>query len=60
MRIVNQGYLPRHYLTASYAKLVRSYVNDYLKEEIAAEALVKNLPAFSNFLAAALSDLRPP
>ena len=57
VRAVNQGCLPRHYLSPSYEKLVRSYVNDYLKEEIAAEALVRNLPAFSNFLAAAaLSD----
>lgn len=57
VRMINQGHLPRHYLSASYERLVRSYVNDYLKEEIAAEALVRNLPAFSNFLAAtALSD----
>ena len=56
-RMVNHGYLPRHYLSTTCDKLVRSYVNDYLKEEIAAEALVRNLPAFSNFLsAAALSD----
>ncbi len=57
VRMINHGYLPRHYLSQSYEKLVRSYVNDYLKEEIAAEALVRNLPAFSHFLsAAALSD----
>ena len=57
VRMINHGYLPRHYLNPSYEKLVRSYVNDYLKEEIAAEALVRNLPAFSSFLnAAALSD----
>ena len=57
IRMMNHGYLPRHYLSSSYEKLIRSYVNDYLKEEIAAEALVRNLPAFSNFLAAAaLSD----
>ena len=57
MRMINHGCLPRHYLNPSYEKLVRSYVNDYLKEEIAAEGLVRNLPAFSNFLAAAaLSD----
>ena len=58
VRMINQGYLPRHYLASSYERLTRSYVNDYLKEEIAAEALVRNLPAFSNFLAAAaLSDM---
>ena len=57
VRMINQGYLPRHYLSASYARLVRSYINDYLKEEIAAEALVRSLPVFSSFLsAAALSD----
>ena len=56
-RAVNQGYLPRHYLSSSYEALVRSYVGDYLKEEIKEEALVRNLPAFSAFLAAAsLSD----
>jgi predicted AAA+ superfamily ATPase len=57
VRMLNHGYLPRHYLRSSYEKLVRSYVNDYLKEEIAAEGLIRNLPAFSSFLrAAALSD----
>jgi predicted AAA+ superfamily ATPase len=57
VRMINQGYLPRHYLSPSSIRLVRSYINDYLKEEIAAEALVRNLPAFSSFLsAAALSD----
>lgn len=56
-KMLNQGYLPKHYLTSAHERLVRSYVNDYLKEEIAAEALVRNLPTFSNFLAAAaLSD----
>ena len=49
-RAVNQGWLPRHYLTDDYRPLVRSYVNDYLKEEIAAEGLVRNLPDFADFL----------
>jgi predicted AAA+ superfamily ATPase len=57
VRMLNQGYLPRHYLSDSHERLLRAYINDYLKEEIAAEALVRNLPAFSNFLrAASLSD----
>ncbi len=57
VRMINQGYLPRHYLSASYPRLIRSYISDYLTEEIAAEALVRSLPAFSSFLsAAALSD----
>ena len=57
MRMVNHGYLPRHYLNNSPRLLLRAYINDYLKEEIANEGLVRNLPAFSNFLSiAALSD----
>jgi len=56
-RAANHGVLPRHYLSDRPGALLRSYVNDYLKEEIAAEGLVRNLPAFSSFLsAAALSD----
>jgi uncharacterized protein len=57
VRAANHGFLPRHYLSDRPGMLLRSYVNDYLKEEIAAEGLVRNLPAFSGFLsAAALSD----
>lgn len=56
-RFVNHGYLPRHYLSAKPGRLIRAYVDDYLKEEIAAEGLVRNLPAFATFLStAALSD----
>ncbi|MBI3178544.1 MAG: AAA family ATPase, partial [Deltaproteobacteria bacterium] len=56
-RALNHGYLPRHYSSPTPSRLVRSYVGDYLKEEIAAEGLVRNLPAFSTFLgSAALSD----
>lgn len=29
---------------------LRAYVADYLKEEIAAEALAQNIPAFAEFL----------
>jgi len=57
VKMLNQGYLPRHYLTSSFAPRLRAYIGDYLKEEIAAEALVRSIPAFSNFLnAASLSD----
>ncbi|MFH1838468.1 MAG: DUF4143 domain-containing protein [Candidatus Kuenenbacteria bacterium] len=30
--------------------LLRSYIGDYLKEEIAAEAITRNIPAFARFL----------
>jgi predicted AAA+ superfamily ATPase len=57
VRAVNHGYLPRHYLADDPRPLVRAYVDDYLKEEIAAEGLTRNLPAFAHFLGvAALAD----
>lgn len=57
VRAVNHGGLPRHYLADSPGGRLRAYVDDYLKEEVAAEGLVRNLPAFADFLsAAALSD----
>ena len=57
VKLLNQGYLPRHYLSSSPYRLLQAYINDYLKEEIREEGLVRNLPVFSNFLeAAALSD----
>ncbi len=56
-RAVNHGYLPRIYLSDRPQRLLEAYVADYLKEEVAAEALVRNLPVFSEFLnVAALSD----
>jgi predicted AAA+ superfamily ATPase len=57
VRAINHGYLPPHYLDEAPAGRIRSYVEDYLKEEIVAEGLTRNLPAFSGFLqAAALAD----
>lgn len=56
-RLVNHGYLPRMFQSERPGRLLDAYVADYLKEEVAAEGLVRNLPAFSGFLnAAALSD----
>lgn len=57
LRFLNHGYLPRHHLAADPARMLRAYVDDYLKEEVAAEGLVRRLPAFATFLwAAALAD----
>jgi predicted AAA+ superfamily ATPase len=50
MRALNAGLLPRHYQSSNPKQLLRAYVSDYLKEEIAAEALTRNTPAFSRFL----------
>ena len=53
LRALNNGLLPRHYRAANPADLMRAYVGEYLKEEIAAEALSRSIPAFSRFLDAA-------
>jgi len=56
-RMLNHGYLPRMYQASRPRRLLDAYVADYLRQEVAAEGLVRNLPAFSAFLdAAALSD----
>jgi len=57
VRMLNHGTLPRIYLADRPGRLLRAYVGDYLKEEVAAEGLVRRLPVFSRFLdVAALSD----
>ena len=59
-RLLNDGYLPRIHGAARARRLLDAYISDYLREEVAAEGLVRNLPAFSIFLdAAALSDTEP-
>lgn len=45
--------LPRHYLAVNAKKRLQGYVGVYLKEEIMAESIVRNLPSFSRFLEAA-------
>ena len=56
-RLLNHGYLPRLYEVARPTRFLDAYISDYLKEEVVAEGLVRNLPAFSSFLdAAALCD----
>jgi predicted AAA+ superfamily ATPase len=56
-RMLNHGYLPRIYQASRPARMLDAYIADYLKEEVAAESLVRDLPTFSNFLdVAALSD----
>ena len=56
-RLLNHGYLPRMYEAKQPTRRLDAYVANYLKEEVAAEGLVRSLPAFAGFLnAAALSD----
>ena len=59
-RALNSGWLPAVYESRRPRRLLDAYIADYLREEVAAEGLVRNLPAFSDFLdAAALSDGDP-
>ena len=46
----NHGLIPSHYLSSFPRKMLDAYVQDYLTEEIRAEGLVRNLPAFAQFL----------
>jgi predicted AAA+ superfamily ATPase len=56
-RLLNNGYLPRFYAAERPRRMLQAYVSDYLREEVAAEGLVRNLPGFSQFLnVASLSD----
>jgi predicted AAA+ superfamily ATPase len=48
--VMVSGLLPPHFLSPDPIRDLRSYVADYLKEEIAAEAAVQSIPAFSEFL----------
>lgn len=49
-KVMVTGLLPPHLLSPDPLQDIRSYVADYLKEEIAAEALVQNIPTFVEFL----------
>lgn len=50
LHALNYGLIPSHYAALHWTKTVKSYVNDYLKEEIKAEGLVRNLRTFAQFL----------
>ena len=48
--MLNRGLIPSHFLETEYKRSLQAYVYDYLKEEIMAEGLARNVPAFSRFL----------
>jgi len=52
-RALSRGLLPSIYFSDEPHEDLQAYVGDYLKEEVAGEALVRNVPAFSRFLAIA-------
>ena len=52
VRALSHGLIPDHYRSAQPERLLRGYVLDYLEQEIQAEALTRNVPAFARFLEA--------
>ena len=47
---LNYGLLPRHYLSKNPQRLINAYIGSFLKDEIAKEANIRNIPSFSKFL----------
>ncbi len=50
LKALNNGLVPSIYFSDSPGEDLKAYSGDYLKEEIAAEGLTRNIPAFSRFL----------
>jgi predicted AAA+ superfamily ATPase len=50
LRALNNGLLPRLYDAANANKMLSAYIGSYLRDEIAAEAQIRNVPAFGRFL----------
>ncbi len=50
LRALNNGLLPRHYLAGNPKKMISSYIGNYLRDEILAEARIRNVATFSRFL----------
>ena len=57
---LNRGFLPGLFAAKTPRRALKSYCDDYLKEEIAYEGLARSFSSFHDFLeAAALSDTEP-
>lgn len=53
LKALNNGLLPKHYDAKNANKLLSAYIGSYLRDEIVAEAKIRNLNSFSKFLEAA-------
>ena len=53
LRALNNGLLPRHYLSSMAEKLNAAYIGNYLRDEIQNEAGIRNIGSFSRFLESA-------
>lgn len=49
LTILNRGLIPSHYFEENYKRSLNAYTQDYLKEEVFAEGIIRNIPAFSRF-----------
>lgn len=52
-KALNNGLLPRHYLSENPKRLIEAYIGNYLQDEIVAEAKIRNVAVFAKFLYAA-------
>lgn len=50
LKALNAGLLPPHYFSSRPDRSLKAYVQDYLKEEVMAEGLIRGLPPFARFL----------
>ncbi|MDR2867948.1 MAG: ATP-binding protein [Bacteroidales bacterium] len=50
LKALNNGLLPRLYDAANAKKMLSAYIGSYLRDEIAEEAQVRNVPTFGRFL----------
>ena len=53
LKAINNGLLPRHYLSGNPKKLLSAYIGNYLQDEIMAEARLRNSSVFASFLESA-------
>lgn len=53
LNALNNGLLPRYYLSSTPGRLLSGYIGSYLRDEIIAEARLRNITSFSRFLEAA-------
>ena len=50
LKALNNGLLPKHYNAANPQKMLSAYIGSYLKDEIAAEAKLRNIEVFNRFM----------
>lgn len=50
IRALNNGLLPRHYVSKNPVRMLSAYTGSYLRDEIMAEARLRNISSFSRFL----------